>query len=82
VVEHVRRDCTVDNIVTVLRARFGRLPNELNDRLQTLSQGELDRVMVQSATSATLEEALMVALIPGIETSSGGRAADNNRKGK
>lgn len=45
-VEHVRKDCTVENITMVLHARFGRLPQALQERLQTLSQGELDRIVV------------------------------------
>lgn len=62
-VEHVRKDCTVENITMVLHARFGRLPHALQERLQTLSQGELDRIVVQAATAATLEEAVKVPLI-------------------
>jgi hypothetical protein len=77
VVEHVRKDCTVENIMLVLHARFGRLPNELSDRLQTLSQSELDRMVAQSATSATLEEALKVPLI-SLGTSRSGRTASDN----
>jgi hypothetical protein len=76
-VEHVRKDCTIENIMLVLHARFGRLPNELSYRLQTLSQSELDRIVAQSATSATLEEALKVPLI-SLGTSRSGRAAGDN----
>lgn len=57
------KDCTIENIMMVLHARFGRLPTALNDRLQTLSQGDLDRIIVQGATAATLEEAVKVPLI-------------------
>jgi hypothetical protein len=78
-VEHVRKDCTVENIMLVLHARFGRLPNELSDRLQTLSQSELDRMVAQSATSATLEEALKVPLV-SLETSRSGRTAGDNQR--
>jgi hypothetical protein len=56
VVEHVRKDCTVENIMLVLHARFGRLPNELSDRLQTLSQSELDRMVAQSAPRPRLKK--------------------------
>jgi hypothetical protein len=80
IVEHVRKDCTVENIILVLHARFGRLPNELNGRLQMLSQDELDKIIAQSATLATLEEAVKVPLISRIETSSIGRAAGENRR--
>jgi|SRR5882672_5148418 len=80
IVEHVRKDCTIENIILVLRARFGRLPNELNDRLQTLSQDELDRIIAQSAIAATLEEALKVPLISRAGRSGSGRAAGASRR--
>jgi hypothetical protein len=56
-------ECTIENILMVLHALFGRLPNALNERLQTLSQNDLDRLVVQGATAATLEEAVKVPLI-------------------
>lgn len=61
-VEHVRKECTVENIMMVLHARFVRLPTALHERLQALSQGELDRIVVQAATAPTLEEAVKVPL--------------------
>src|SRR5260370_39071706 len=80
IIEHVRQDCTIENIILVLHARFERLPNELNDRLQTLSQDELDRIRAQSASVATLEEAPKVPLISRAGRSGSGRAAGTNRR--
>ena len=60
-VEHVRKDCAIDNIGLVLRSRFGvLLPNDLRDRLLELSQDELDEMLGRSAISATPEDALAV----------------------
>ena len=62
-VEHVRRDCTIDNISMVLRARFGKaLPSESADRLRDCPQDDLDELLRRSAAAPTLEEALMVRL--------------------
>src|SRR6266542_1114732 len=60
-VEHVRKDCTIDNIGLVLRSRFGvLLPTDLRDRLLELPQDELDDMLGRSAISATAEDALAV----------------------
>jgi hypothetical protein len=61
IVEHVRKDCTIDNIGLVLRSRFGvLLPTDLRDRLLELSQDELDDMLGRSAIAATAEDALAV----------------------
>lgn len=80
-VEHVRKDCTVENIMMVLHARFARLPNALQERLQTLSQDELDRIVVQAATAATLEEAVKVPLISPPATTLPPAGSGDHRKG-
>jgi hypothetical protein len=53
----------IENIGIVLHARFGvSLPEDLNERLQELSQDELDEMLSRSAIAATAAEALMVRL--------------------
>jgi hypothetical protein len=62
-IEQVRRECTIQNIVLVLQARFGNeLPSGLNDELRELWQHELDEMLGRCATATTLEEALLVRL--------------------
>lgn len=66
-VEHVRKECSIDNIVLVLRARFGKaLPNDLTDWLQNCPREELDELICRCAVATTLEEALMVRLSSAI----------------
>ncbi|MET4476680.1 hypothetical protein [Bradyrhizobium sp. F1.13.3] len=76
-VEHVRRDCTVDNIGLVLRARFGKpLPSETADRLRDCPQEELDELISRSAVAPTLDEALMVRLDSAGAVTAGGRSSN------
>jgi hypothetical protein len=75
-VEHVRKDCTIENISLVLRARFGRaLPDELKDRLRQCPHEELDELLCRCAVAPTLEEALMVRLSSAIAAMEAGRAS-------
>ena len=78
-VEHVRKECTVENIMIVLHARFGRPPNtEAADALA----GRVDKIVVQSATAATFEEAIMVPLISSVgEDGTGARTGNGQRDG-
>ncbi|UPJ52622.1 hypothetical protein IVB30_15530 [Bradyrhizobium sp. 200] len=75
-VEHVRKDCTIENIGLVLRARFGRaLPDELKDRLRQCPHEELDELLCRCAVAPTLEETLMVRLSSAIAAMEAGRAS-------
>ncbi len=62
IVEHVRMECTIENIMMVLHARFDRVPITLSERLRSLSQVELDRILVQGATALTLDQAIRIPL--------------------
>lgn len=80
-VEHVRKDCTVDNIVLVLRARFGKaLPSETADRLRKCPQEELDELLCRSAVATTLEEALRVRLDSVVAVIAGDRVSKGKRR--
>jgi len=80
-VEHVRRDCTVYNIVSVLRARFGKaLPSEAADRLRNCPQHELDELLCRSAVATTFEDALRVRLDSAVAVLAGGTVSNSKRK--
>jgi hypothetical protein len=80
-VEHVRKDCTVNNIVLVLRARFGKaLASATADRLRKCPQEELDELLCRCAVGTTLEEALRVQLDSAVAVIAGGGVSKSRRK--
>jgi len=80
IVEQVRKECTIENIMMVLHARFGRLPNTLNERLLTLAQDQLDRIIIQGATASTFEEVIKVPLLSPDDGAGAAARVGNNRK--
>ena len=75
-VEHVRRDCTVDDIAMVLRARFAKtLPSEAADRLRNCPQEDLDDLLRRGAAAPTIEEAMMVRLDSAGAVTASGRSS-------